>query len=74
MSPYLFLLCAEGLSALINRAIQNRSINGVAASARGPKISHMFFTDDSLIIGKAATRECGEILRVLQVYKESSGQ
>ena len=35
---------------------------------------HMFFTNDSLIFGKATTRECGEILRVLQVYEESFGQ
>ena len=74
MSPYLFILCAEGLSALINKAVQNRSIHGVAASARGPKISHLFFADDSLIFGRATIRECSDILRVLQVYEESSGQ
>lgn len=72
--PYLFLLCVEGLSALINKAVQNKSIHGVAASAKGPKISHLFFADDSLIFGKATTMECGEILRVLQVYEELSEQ
>lgn len=74
MSPYLFLLCEKGLSALINKAVQNRFIHGVAASAKGPKISHLFFTNDNLIFSKATTQECGEILRVLQVYEESSGQ
>lgn len=64
----------EGLSALINKAVQNKSIHRVAASARGPKISHLFFADDSLIFGKATIGECEEILRVLQVYEESPGQ
>lgn len=65
LSPYLFLLYAEGLSTLINKVVQNRLIHGVVASARGPKISHLFFANDNLIFGKATTQECGEILRVL---------
>lgn len=71
LSPYQFLLCTKALSALINKAVQNRSIHGVVALARGPKISHIFFADDSLIFGKPTTREYGEILRVLQVCEES---
>ena len=74
LSPYLFILCAEGLSALLHKAVQNKSLKGVAASARGPKISHLFFADDSLIFGKATVQECLEIQRVMQVYEASSGQ
>ena len=73
LSPYLFILCAEGLSALLHKAVQNKSLKGVVASARGPKISHLFFADDSLIFGKAIVQECLEIQRVLQVYEASSG-
>ena len=74
LSPYLFLICAEGLSALLHKAIQNKELKGVAASARGPRISHLFFADDSLIFGRATVKECTEIQRVLQVYEESFGQ
>ena len=74
LSPYLFLICAEGLSALLHKAVQNRALKGVAASARGPTISHLFFTDDSLIFGRATVKEGEEIQRVLKVYEESSGQ
>ncbi|KAL4627161.1 hypothetical protein ACB092_05G147900 [Castanea dentata] len=49
-------------------------LRGVAASARGPRISHLFFADDSLIFGRATTMECNEIQRILQVYETSSGQ
>ncbi|KAL0011885.1 hypothetical protein SO802_006993 [Lithocarpus litseifolius] len=41
---------------------------------RGPRISHLFFTDDNLIFGRATVKECEEIQRVLQVYEASSGQ
>ena len=65
--------CVEGLSALLHKAIQNRALKGVAASARGPTISHLFFVDDSLIFGRATVKEGEEIQRVLKVYEESFG-
>ncbi|XP_065638811.1 uncharacterized protein LOC136071439 [Quercus suber] len=74
LSPYLFLICAKGLSALLHKAVRNKELKGVAASARRPRISHLFFADDSLIFGRATVKECSEIQRVLQVYEESSGQ
>jgi hypothetical protein len=43
LSPYLFLLCAEGLSTLIRKAERERSIRGVAICCGGPRISHLFF-------------------------------
>ena len=74
LSPYLFLICAEGLSALLHKSIQNKELRGVAASARRPRISHLFFADDSLIFGRATVKECEEIQWVLQIYEASSGQ
>jgi len=58
LSPYLFLLCAEGLSALIKKEVENGRLGGVAACRRGPKISHLFFADDSLIFCRASLEEC----------------
>jgi hypothetical protein len=49
ISPYLFLICDEGLSALINRAEQASIISGVPTSPKGPEISHLFFADDSIL-------------------------
>lgn len=62
LSPYLFLLCAEVLSALIHQAIQNWKSKGISACRNGPKISHFFFVDDSLIFGRATVEESLEIL------------
>ena len=49
LSPYLFLLCSEGLNGLIQHAMDVREVEGVSLCRNGPKISHLFFADDSLL-------------------------
>ena len=51
-----------------------KELKGVAASAKGPRISHFFFANDSLIFCKATEKEGAEVQRILQVYESSSGQ
>ena len=53
LSSFLCLFCAEGLSALIRKTMERGQLNGVAACQRGPKISHIFFADDSIIFCRA---------------------
>ena len=74
LSLYLFLLCAEDLSDLLDKASLRNELKGAAASARGPRISHLFFADDSLIFCKATEKEGAKVLRILQVYESFSGQ
>ena len=61
LSPYLFLIYAEGLFALLHKVVQRKDLRGVEASARGLRISHLFFSNDSLIFGRATVKECEEI-------------
>ena len=58
LSPYLFLFCVEGLTALIRKAETDGFIRGVAASRGGPCISHLLFADDSLLFCHVAVDEC----------------
>lgn len=74
LSSYLFLICAEGLSILLHQATHRKAIKGVATSAQGPRVSHLFFVDDSLVFGRASVSEAKEIQRILKVYELSSGQ
>ena len=74
LSPYLFIICAKGLSALLHFAAQRKAIKGVAALARGPRISHLFFVDDNFVFGRATVSEAMEIQRILKVYELSLGQ
>ena len=61
LSPYLFLIYAEGLSALLHNVVQQKKLKGVVASAKGPKVSHLFFADDSIIFGRATREDAAEI-------------
>ena len=72
--PYLFLIWVEGLSALLHHAAQRKAIKGVAASTNSPRVSHLFFANDSLVFGRATVNEATEIQRILKVYEASSGQ
>lgn len=74
ISPYLYLICTEGLSALIKRFMQQKKIHGFKASRNGPSISHMFFADDSLIFCKTNDQECRNLLEILSIYGRALGQ
>ena len=74
LSPYLFLLCAEGLFALIQSAVDRGQMEGVKICRGGPRLSHLFFADDSLIFYNAMLKECDELQRLLTVYEKASGQ
>ena len=74
LSPYLFLMCTEGLHGLINKAATNGSICGVSLCRNGPKLTHLLFADDSLIFYRAKEEECQTLLEVLAKYERPSGQ
>ena len=74
LSPYIFLLCAEGLSVLRHKASIAGRLKGIQSSRGGPWISHLFFADDSLLFGQASITECRKILDILNVYEQCSGQ
>ncbi|XP_019168373.1 PREDICTED: uncharacterized protein LOC109164072 [Ipomoea nil] len=72
--PYLFIICAEGLSVLLQRA-QDRGLKHGCRVARGaPPISHLFFADDSLLFFRANIQEASEIKNCLLLYESLSGQ
>jgi hypothetical protein len=75
ISPYLFLICAEALSALLQQVERKEIITGVPTSLRGPRLSHLFFADDSIIFCKANFVEYWRrIMKILGIYEKGSGQ
>ena len=73
-SPYLFLLCAEGLHSLIKKAEMDGDIQGISLCCRGQKITRLFFADDNLLFSKAITNACEKIQGILDQYEKASGQ
>ncbi|XP_019179708.1 PREDICTED: uncharacterized protein LOC109174921 [Ipomoea nil] len=74
LSPYLFLICAEGLSMLLQRAQMAGLIHGCRVARGALQISHLFFADDSLLFFRADSGEAGVIKQCLGRYEEFSGQ
>ncbi|KAK0607443.1 hypothetical protein LWI29_015165 [Acer saccharum] len=74
LSPYLFLICAEGLSSLITNSESRGDFYGFRCSMGGPKVTHLFFADDSLLFTKATLAECRNIKSLLEFYSQASGQ
>jgi len=77
LSPYLFFICTEALSSLLQRAEQRESITGVPTSKHGPRVSHLFFfffADDNLLFCKANSMEWKRLMRILERYETASGQ
>ena len=74
LSPYLFLMCAMGLQSLLHSAKMEGHIQGVAICRNGPRVSHLFFADDSILFCHAKEEECQRILDILAIYERGSGQ
>ena len=74
ISPYLFLLCAEGLSAMFKKEERKGHLRGIAVCRGAPRISHLLFVDDSIVFCKATREECDRILKVLEDYEGDLGQ
>ncbi|XP_019177676.1 PREDICTED: uncharacterized protein LOC109172888 [Ipomoea nil] len=74
LSPYLFIICAEGLSLLLQDAQAKGRIHGCRVARGAPPISHLFFADDSMLFFKANMQETLEVKRCLEVYEQFSGQ
>ena len=73
ISPYLFLLCAEGLSCLLQEKEAAGDIKGIRNGSEGPPISHLLFADDSVFFVKGDEKSTYNLKTALQTYCNGSG-
>ncbi|PNX57234.1 ribonuclease H, partial [Trifolium pratense] len=74
LSQYLFIICAEGLSALIRQAENRGDLHGIKVCRRAPIISHVLFANDCFLFFKATVNEAIVLKNILSVYEAASGQ
>lgn len=74
LSPYLFILCANVLFHLMNKAAAERKIQGMKISIQSPTVSHLLFADDSLFFTLANLKNGRAIKKILSQYERISGQ
>jgi hypothetical protein len=74
ISPYLFLLCAEGLTCMLKAKGPQFLSRGIRVSCQAPWISHLLFADDCLIFTQANRRGVDRINEILDSYNRGSGQ
>lgn len=74
LSPYLFILCANVFLGLLKKGVEEKNIHGVKISRGALEISHLFFTNDSLLFARANSNEARNVMEILHKYQSASSQ
>lgn len=70
----IFLLCTEGLTALLSHAEETGVLEGVKVCRDAPAVTNLLFADDSLILMKANNQNAEALKGLLDTYYLASGQ
>eukprot|EP00253_Pinus_taeda_P018598 PITA_18598 len=73
ISPFLFILAAEGLERIIKREIRKKKISGLKPWGNNLAITHQQFVDDIMLFGEVSIKEVRAIKEVLEIFMEASG-
>lgn len=74
LSPYIFVLCLERLSQIINKSVEDGRWKPFTVRRNGLKISHLCFADDMLLFAEASVDQMNKIHQCLDEFCAASGQ
>lgn len=74
LSPYLFILCSQGLSWMMRTMESNALYNGNKICKYAPAVSHLMFAYDFLLFGTLDNQTVKTPMDVLNIYAAWSGQ
>eukprot|EP00253_Pinus_taeda_P023386 PITA_23386 len=72
LSPFIFVLMAEGLSRLLHHVVSSQAIKGIALHGLHP-LSHQQFVDDTMLFGHPSSLEAKAFKALLSLFSEGSG-
>ena len=67
-------MCSEVLSGLCNRAQEEGSLQGLRVARGSPRLTHLFFADDTMFFLQANKENCVSLKSILDKYEKASGQ
>lgn len=73
LSPYLFMICAEAFSCLLNAVEARGDMRSVCICSDAPSINHLLFADDSLLLFKLDDQSTCHLRNILDLYEDCSG-
>eukprot|EP00253_Pinus_taeda_P008502 PITA_08502 len=73
LSPFLFIIAAEGLGRYFKKEARERKIQGLKLWGNRTTVTHQQFVDDIMIYCKATLQEVKRIKKILEIFMESSG-
>lgn len=74
ISPYLYIMCAEGLTGIMRRYETDGLIHGCKIARGAPSVSHLLFADDCYFFFRAIQSEAMMMKDILDKYQHISGQ
>eukprot|EP00253_Pinus_taeda_P010493 PITA_10493 len=73
LSPFLFILAAEGLGRFIKQERAANRIKGLQIWGNNLPLTHQQFVDDIMLFGEPTVREVRHLRRILDLFAEASG-
>ncbi|GAU36154.1 hypothetical protein TSUD_275130 [Trifolium subterraneum] len=74
LSPFLFVLAAEGVHVLMEAKVENHFFTGYNIGTQNPiVVSHLQFADDTLLIGTKSWANVSALRAVLVLFEAMSG-
>lgn len=68
ISPYLFILCMDKLSHLIEEEVDNKRWKSLKLDKNGIMILHLMFADDLLLFGETTERQINCVMQTLEIF------
>ncbi|XP_071740498.1 uncharacterized protein [Rutidosis leptorrhynchoides] len=73
ISPFLFIIVAEGLNILTKRALSNGHLQGLKIGHDNLVITHLQYADDTIFFGEWNKRNAKYISKLLKCFENISG-
>ncbi|GJS75871.1 putative RNA-directed DNA polymerase [Tanacetum coccineum] len=73
LSPFLFILAAEGLNAIVSEAVDKGIFKGIVVGSDRVMVSHLQYADDTIFFREWNKENAKSLMCILKCFEEVSG-